>query len=102
MCVSSGLTQELESWWVKGVGSFRGAGGGYSFMLAPPLAPLPRLRYRAFVFIHHQVQSKYGAFVKLDGYSKDGLVHLSQMASFRVEDPTDVCKEGDAVYVKVI
>eukprot|EP00752_Nemacystus_decipiens_P010438 g9300.t1 len=44
----------------------------------------------------------FGAFVKLDGYRKHGLVHCSQMASYRVEDVTDICKEGDTVYVKVI
>ncbi|CAM9631682.1 unnamed protein product, partial [Ascophyllum nodosum] len=44
----------------------------------------------------------FGAFVKLDGYRKHGLVHCSQMASYRVEDVTDVCKVGDHVFVKVI
>ncbi|CAM9749214.1 unnamed protein product, partial [Hapterophycus canaliculatus] len=44
----------------------------------------------------------FGAFVKLEGYRKHGLVHCSQMASYRVEDVTDVCKEGDTVFVKVI
>lgn len=39
--------------------------------------------------------------MKLDGYRKHGLVHCSQMASYRVEDVTDICKEGDTVYVKV-
>ncbi|CBN75014.1 conserved unknown protein [Ectocarpus siliculosus] len=44
----------------------------------------------------------FGAFIKLDGYRKHGLVHCSQMASYRVEDVTDVCKVGDTVYAKVI
>lgn len=39
--------------------------------------------------------------MKLDGYRKHGLVHCSQMASYRVEDVTDVCRVGDKVYVKV-
>lgn len=43
----------------------------------------------------------FGAFVKMGGFRKHGLVHCSQMANFRVEDVTDVCKVGDAVYVKV-
>lgn len=53
------------------------------------------------VYFSSQTES-FGAFVKLDGYRKHGLVHCSQMASYRVEDVTDVCKTGDTVFVKVI
>jgi polyribonucleotide nucleotidyltransferase len=43
----------------------------------------------------------FGAFVEvLPG--KEGLVHISQLAPFRVEKVTDVVKEGDEVTVKVI
>ena len=42
----------------------------------------------------------YGAFVDLgDGIS--GLVHVSQMSTKRVENPEEVCKEGDTVKVKI-
>lgn len=37
----------------------------------------------------------------MEGLRKHGLVHCSQMANFRVEDVTDVCKMGDTVFVKV-
>jgi polyribonucleotide nucleotidyltransferase len=43
----------------------------------------------------------FGAFVNFLG-SKDGLVHVSELASKRVEKVTDVIKQGDAVKVKVI
>ncbi|MCI8713233.1 MAG: S1 RNA-binding domain-containing protein [Ruminococcus sp.] len=43
----------------------------------------------------------YGAFIKLeDGLS--GLVHVSQISTKRVNQPSDVLKVGDAVKVKVI
>ncbi len=43
----------------------------------------------------------FGAFVNFLG-SKDGLVHVSELAPRRVEKVTDVVKMGDAVKVKVI
>ncbi len=43
----------------------------------------------------------FGAFVNFMG-SKDGLVHISEMADRRVEKVTDVVNEGDTVKVKVI
>jgi polyribonucleotide nucleotidyltransferase len=43
----------------------------------------------------------FGAFVNFMG-SKDGLVHISEMADHRVEKVTDVVGEGDTVKVKVI
>jgi len=43
----------------------------------------------------------FGAFVNFFG-SKDGLVHISQMASGRVAKTTDVVKEGDKVWVKLL
>ena len=43
----------------------------------------------------------FGAFVEiLPG--QDGLLHISEMANYRVKDVTDICKEGDYVTVKVI
>ncbi len=43
----------------------------------------------------------YGAFVKL-GASKEGLIHISQLAPFKVENIEDVVKVGDEVKVKVV
>ena len=44
---------------------------------------------------------EFGAFVNFFG-SKDGLVHISQLAKARVAKTTDVVKEGDKVKVKVM
>jgi ribosomal protein S1/(E)-4-hydroxy-3-methyl-but-2-enyl pyrophosphate reductase len=43
----------------------------------------------------------FGAFVELDP-GVDGLVHISQLADYRVEKPEDVVKAGDRVQVKII
>jgi polyribonucleotide nucleotidyltransferase len=43
----------------------------------------------------------FGAFVNFMG-GKDGLVHVSEMRNERVEKPTDVVQEGQAVKVKVL
>jgi len=43
----------------------------------------------------------FGAFVNFFG-PKDGLVHISQLAPKRVEKTTDVIKEGDKVWVKLM
>jgi len=45
--------------------------------------------------------AEFGAFVNFFG-SRDGLVHISEMAPQRVEKVTDVVKEGDAVKVRVL
>jgi polyribonucleotide nucleotidyltransferase len=43
----------------------------------------------------------FGAFVNFFG-PKDGLVHISQLASERVAKTSDVVKEGDKVWVKLM
>jgi len=43
----------------------------------------------------------FGAFVNFFG-PKDGLVHISQLASDRVQKTTDVVKEGQKVWVKLM
>lgn len=43
----------------------------------------------------------FGAFVELNPYT-DGMVHISELAPFRVERVTDIIKEGMIVPVKVI
>ncbi|MEW6324779.1 MAG: polyribonucleotide nucleotidyltransferase [Nitrospirota bacterium] len=44
---------------------------------------------------------EFGAIVQL-GPNVDGLVHISQLAPYRVKAVTDVLKEGDEVQVKVL
>jgi polyribonucleotide nucleotidyltransferase len=43
----------------------------------------------------------FGAFVNFWG-SRDGLVHISELSNARVNQVTDVVREGDSVRVKVI
>ncbi len=43
----------------------------------------------------------FGAFVEINP-GQDGLLHISEMANYRVNKVTDVCKEGDMVTVKII
>jgi polyribonucleotide nucleotidyltransferase len=43
----------------------------------------------------------FGAFVNFFG-PRDGLVHISQLSSERVAKTTDVVKEGDKVFVKLM
>ena len=43
----------------------------------------------------------FGAFVNFFG-KRDGLVHISQLADRRVENTTDIVKEGDTVKVKLV
>lgn len=43
----------------------------------------------------------FGAFVNFFG-RKDGLVHISELSNERVNQVTDIVREGDAVRVKVI
>jgi polyribonucleotide nucleotidyltransferase len=44
---------------------------------------------------------EFGAFVNFFG-AKDGLVHISQLAEGRPKQVTDVVKEGDQVWVKLL
>jgi polyribonucleotide nucleotidyltransferase len=43
----------------------------------------------------------FGAFVRI-GQDTEGLVHISEIAPFRVEKVSDILKEGDIVPVKII
>jgi polyribonucleotide nucleotidyltransferase len=43
----------------------------------------------------------FGAFVQITP-GTDGLVHISQLASYRVKSVTDIVKEGDVIKVKVL
>ncbi|KAM4701816.1 zinc finger CCHC domain-containing protein 17 isoform 1-T1 [Discoglossus pictus] len=44
----------------------------------------------------------YGAFIKIPGCRKQGLVHRSHMSSSRVDRPSEVVDVGERVWVKVI
>ncbi|XP_016365286.1 nucleolar protein of 40 kDa-like [Sinocyclocheilus rhinocerous] len=44
----------------------------------------------------------YGAFVKIPGYKKQGLVHKSEMSSCRVDNPAEIVDVGEQVWIKVI
>ena len=43
----------------------------------------------------------FGAFVNFFG-KRDGLVHVSQIENRRLNHPSDVLKEGQEVYVKLL
>ena len=43
----------------------------------------------------------FGAFVRLNAFT-DGMVHISELAPFRVERVSDIIKEGMIVPIKVI
>ena len=44
----------------------------------------------------------FGAFVRLDGQELEGLIHISELSKFRVEDPAEVVAVGEGVWVKII
>ncbi|KAF6737911.1 Nucleolar protein of 40 kDa [Oryzias melastigma] len=44
----------------------------------------------------------YGAFVRLPGYKKQGLVHVSEMSASRVENASEIVDVGEHVWIKVI
>ncbi|XP_072227179.1 zinc finger CCHC domain-containing protein 17 [Leuresthes tenuis] len=44
----------------------------------------------------------YGAFVRLPGYKKEGLVHVSEMSASRVENVSEIVDVGEKVWIKVI
>jgi len=44
--------------------------------------------------------TKFGAFVDIGGV--DGLLHISEMAWYRVVHPSDIVKEGEEIEVKVL
>ncbi|XP_020839040.1 zinc finger CCHC domain-containing protein 17 isoform X2 [Phascolarctos cinereus] len=46
--------------------------------------------------------TEYGAFVKIPGYRKQGLVHRTHMSSCRVDKPSEIVDVGDKVWVKLI
>ncbi|CAL1548141.1 unnamed protein product [Lymnaea stagnalis] len=59
---------------------------------------------KLFHIFHGEVASlqAYGAFIKIPGCRKQGLVHKSQMSNGRVDDPSEMLAKGEKVYCKVI
>jgi polyribonucleotide nucleotidyltransferase len=57
------------------------------------------------VFSVHRGQvtkvEEFGAFIIIPGYRKQGLVHKSQLAAYRVDSVADAVAVGDSVWVKV-
>ncbi|XP_029427603.1 nucleolar protein of 40 kDa isoform X2 [Rhinatrema bivittatum] len=45
--------------------------------------------------------TEYGAFIKIPGCRKQGLVHRTHMSSCRVENPSEIVDIGEKVWVKV-
>uniref|UniRef100_A0A8C5G8G0 Zinc finger CCHC domain-containing protein 17 n=1 Tax=Gouania willdenowi TaxID=441366 RepID=A0A8C5G8G0_GOUWI len=43
----------------------------------------------------------YGAFVRLPGYRKQGLVHVSEMSASRVESASEIVDMGEQVWIKI-
>ncbi|XP_058051284.1 zinc finger CCHC domain-containing protein 17 isoform X1 [Ahaetulla prasina] len=46
--------------------------------------------------------TEYGAFIKIPGTQKQGLVHKSQMSNCRVDKPSEMVDVGEKVWVKLI
>ena len=47
--------------------------------------------------------TKYGAFARLnDSYELEGLIHISEMSTDRVEHPQDIVSQGDVVAARII
>ncbi|XP_041578232.1 nucleolar protein of 40 kDa-like isoform X2 [Vulpes lagopus] len=44
----------------------------------------------------------YGAFIKIPGCQKQGLVHRTHMSSCRVDKPSEIVDDGGKVWVKLI
>ena len=44
----------------------------------------------------------YGAFIKIPGCQKQGLVHRTHMSSCRVDKSSEIVDVGDKVWVKLI
>ncbi|NWX88654.1 NO40 protein, partial [Nothoprocta pentlandii] len=64
------------------------------------MEPLPEL-YAVFQGEVATV-TEYGAFIKIPGCRKQGLVHKTHMSSCRVDKPSEMVDVGDKVWVKVI
>ncbi|XP_064491427.1 zinc finger CCHC domain-containing protein 17 isoform X2 [Pseudopipra pipra] len=64
------------------------------------MEPLPEL----YAIFQGEVAAvtDYGAFIKIPGCRKQGLVHRTHMSSCRVDKPSEIVDVGDKVWVKLI
>ncbi|NWQ65799.1 NO40 protein, partial [Neopipo cinnamomea] len=64
------------------------------------MEPLPEL----YAIFQGEVATvtDYGAFIKIPGCRKQGLVHRTHMSSCRVDKPSEIVDVGDKVWVKLI
>ena len=67
----------------------------------PPTNPIASLQVGALVTGKIVRLTKFGAFVDI-GAEKDGLIHISELAHTRVEDPSEVVQVGEEVQIKVL
>lgn len=67
-----------------------------------PSEPMPELWSIHRARVKNIPPQGFGAFVELSGYTRNALVHVSELASHRVEQVTDVVEPGDEVWVKII
>lgn len=67
----------------------------------PPTNPIASLQPGSMVTGKIVRLTKFGAFVDI-GAEKDGLIHISELAHTRVEDPADVVQVGEEVEVKIL
>lgn len=67
----------------------------------PPANPISSLTVGGTVSGKIVRLTKFGAFVDI-GAEKDGLIHISELAHNRVEDPADVVQVGETVELKVL
>ena len=44
----------------------------------------------------------YGAFVEMEGFRKQGLVHVTQVSNHKTDSIAEVLEKGDRVWVKVV
>ena len=78
-------------------------GKGESAVLAKKIVEDMTHEYKVGEVLSGQVVkiADFGAFVKLNAFT-DGMVHISELAPFRIERVSDIIKEGMMVPVKVI
>jgi len=92
--VDQATGQDLDPTHSHAGGSGGGGGGGGASNEPPPLYSI----HRGSVA---KVES-FGAFISIAGYRKHGLVHISHLASFKVDSVEKAVGVGESVWVKVI
>ena len=112
--------RSVPPWLTQGLCSYTGPPSLPALLLPPPLHPLssllappprpkvarPPARPRGAALprrpsLDCQVAA-FGAFVRIDGFETDGLVHISQLAERRVESVREEVQDGQRVWVKVL